>query len=327
VLQVRLDAASASRVRVAVSPLFETVAWLGLTVSGRRHPVFGDPGPAARFALRDPEVAAAAMLVADWISHRSVPDFLTPAPAPSDDAGLVLEAQLERVRSTAPVEAHAQLVGPRWSGRSIERSGLAGDRLPAVAASGLSKFWRQCLAADWPELERRTTVPLVRYGELMARGGLTALANAIHPDLSWRGDSLWLGCASPELRCVRLDDQELVLVPSLLTLPHLSVQLDDPAGAFVCFPAASDHRSGPSTSPRAGRVLGRGRTEVLGALTNPSTTRTLARQIGLGESTVSHHLQILLQAGLVDRSREGRSVTYVLTSDGRHLLDALHHAR
>jgi hypothetical protein len=54
VIQVELDAATVARVRVAASPLFEAVSWLAAVATGTRHPVFGDPGAAARFALREP---------------------------------------------------------------------------------------------------------------------------------------------------------------------------------------------------------------------------------------------------------------------------------
>src|SRR5215813_250349 len=69
-IRVDLDAASVARVRVTPSPIFEVVSWLAVLATRARHPVLGDSGSAARFALRYRPVAAAATLVAACSAQR-----------------------------------------------------------------------------------------------------------------------------------------------------------------------------------------------------------------------------------------------------------------
>ncbi len=48
----------------------------------------------------------------------------------------------------------------------------------------------------------------------------------------------------------------------------------------------------------------------------PSTVTELALRLGLSASTVSHHLQLLLRAGLVLVERQGKERHYTLDLDG-----------
>lgn len=43
----------------------------------------------------------------------------------------------------------------------------------------------------------------------------------------------------------------------------------------------------------------------------------------LSQPTISHHMKILAEAGLIDVSRQGVWAYYQLTDDGQHALDAL----
>jgi ArsR family transcriptional regulator, arsenate/arsenite/antimonite-responsive transcriptional repressor len=44
---------------------------------------------------------------------------------------------------------------------------------------------------------------------------------------------------------------------------------------------------------------------------------------GLAQSTVSHHMKLLVEAGLLDREQRGKWAYYSLTKDGRQLLKYL----
>ncbi|HET9646843.1 MAG TPA: metalloregulator ArsR/SmtB family transcription factor [Microlunatus sp.] len=56
-----------------------------------------------------------------------------------------------------------------------------------------------------------------------------------------------------------------------------------------------------------------------------ATTATLARQVGLTQPTVTHHLGALFEAGFLERERDGRLTWYWVNPDGlqaiRQLLD------
>lgn len=46
----------------------------------------------------------------------------------------------------------------------------------------------------------------------------------------------------------------------------------------------------------------------------------LTPDTGLAQSTVSHHLKLLVDAGLLERTQRGKWAFYSLTEDGRNLL-------
>jgi DNA-binding transcriptional ArsR family regulator len=58
------------------------------------------------------------------------------------------------------------------------------------------------------------------------------------------------------------------------------------------------------------RALGAGRAFVLAEMHIPSTTSNLAHRVNLSRATVSEHLAILRDAGLVTAERRGREVLY-----------------
>lgn len=324
-IRLTLDLDSLARVRVAGSPLFETVAWLGLVVSGRHHPVYGDPGPVARFTLRDRDVAAAAVLTSDWVPRCYVPDFLTPKPRAGSG---VMTDQLERLRNMPIDAAMAEIASHRWSSsRAVAQRGLQEGNLLGRVATGLAKFWQQVLAEESTARDRMLDADVSRLGHIAARQGIGAMLDRLHPQTTWDDGSLTIhrtGHArhTHASTTVSYRNRELVLVPSLLTLRHVSLRLDDLDDSFIVFPSAARHRPQPIGDVSAA-FLGRGRGRVLESLRSPSTTRLLAGRLGRSESTISHHLQALVNAGLIEGSREGRQVVYALTDAGRRLVDEL----
>jgi DNA-binding transcriptional ArsR family regulator len=68
--------------------------------------------------------------------------------------------------------------------------------------------------------------------------------------------------------------------------------------------------------------LGAARAEVLLLLGSPMSTSQLAAVTGLALGSVGRHLRVLLEAGLVERRRAGRSVLYSRTGAGEVLVRA-----
>src|SRR3982751_4174958 len=119
-IRVDLDAASVARGRVTPSPIFEVVSWLAGLATGARHPLRGDAGSAARFALRYRPVAQAAALIAGCSALRYLPDLLTPKPASAPFATL-LDDQIDKVAASPLQALHHQLPARPGAGRSYDR--------------------------------------------------------------------------------------------------------------------------------------------------------------------------------------------------------------
>jgi DNA-binding transcriptional ArsR family regulator len=317
VITIALDAASVARIRVAPSPVFEVASWLALTARGGRHPVFGDPGATARFALRDRDVATAAAVLLRAERYRYVPDFLVPKPGVGSITA-VLEDQVDQVRGTPPASARDQTV-ILWGCQEDEFSRFWGEDPGGAVAGGLVKFARSALSEAWPDIELKLAEHVRTSVEAATAGGMAAVLNSAHPGIAWDGSCLTV--EKSRQGHFELAGDELVLSPALLTSTEITVQLDDATDAYVTFrcPSASLNRRRAGTPAS---LLGRGRASVFTRLQRPSTTREVARDVGLSESTVSHHLHRLQDAGLVRGRRRGQRVEYALTPDGRRLLSA-----
>jgi hypothetical protein len=92
VITLRLDADTVTRIRLSCSPASEAMYWLGIAVTGTRHRVSGDPGPAA---LDHPDVALLAELVPpqgpdDAVLHLPAQRIGTAAPGCGKDLGAVI---------------------------------------------------------------------------------------------------------------------------------------------------------------------------------------------------------------------------------------------
>jgi len=119
----------------------------------------------------------------------------------------------------------------------------------------------------------------------------------------------------------------VVLVPGVFTWPEVSTRMATSSQTTLHYPAraaatvwhavgAADGMSADATS----ELLGVARARLLGVLRSPATTTSLARALGVTPGAVSQHLGVLYRAGLVDRTRSGRTVLYQVTDLGLALL-------
>lgn len=319
-IEVDVDSASLARVRLTPSPAYELVGWLLLAAQGRRHPVFGDPGPAARAALRDPRTAlAAAVLPAGGRGY--IPDLLTPQP-PVGRRARLLEAQLEAVAATPADEVHQQLA---WCAAERPlpdevRAAASAGTFAASAAEGMRTFWQATLADGWGALQGTLDADIRTRSHRLAEFGVGAVLASLHADLSWAEGRLQVRTRYHER--LRLRDDELVLAPSALRWPALSVQVCAPGNAVLCYPADGLGAGPPGRHRRraVSALLGTTRGALLCDLGEARSTADLSARHGLAAATVSHHLGVLLRAGLVHRARDGRVVRYQRSSSGDVLL-------
>lgn len=306
---IEIGNAGLGRLRLSPSPAFELVRWLQLTAHGRRHPAYGDPGAAARSSLLDRDVAlTAAVLPANCY----VPDLLTPKPAV--EASNALRDQLDIVAETPDDVVVEQLHAHRRFGSlpaEVLAAAEAGE-FARRAARGMWKFWQATLDDGWTRLRTALLKDIEARGRAMTSSGIGSVLDRLHPTLRWNGLRLEVSKPYDEQTALGLND--LVLAPTALDYPKLSVQLGDPADAVVYYPADRiGVTPGPSTlgsSPATDELIGSSRSRVLGHLAEPHSTTDLSERTGLSPATISHHLSVLMRSGLLDRQRAGRTVLY-----------------
>jgi DNA-binding transcriptional ArsR family regulator len=315
---VRLSARSVAAIRLAPSLASELVAWLKIAAAGQRHPVLGDPGPAARFAMRHPDVA----LVATMLRGNSgyIPDLLTPKPS-VDPPARILGSQLDAVRETSAETAATQLLVGRYPGQRMPtavRRAMEAGTFARRAANGLHHFWLSALADNWTTLEAAMAADLRRRAWTGATHGIGHAVNTLHSKVRWSGDHVRI-----HMRYVEesdLTNSELVFSPAILGWPRIRVQVCDPANAVIVYPASEIDILGHRNRPLLAALVGSTRAKILNGLHEASTTTQLGQVHGLALSTVSHHLRVLVEAGMVTKARIGAFVHYVRTERGDELV-------
>ena len=290
-----------------------------------RHPLFGEPGPSAQFALRDPDVAMLAWLLRGAAGY--VPDLLTPKP-PAGDRAATLDGQLERVRETPDDAVAVQLSFGRRPGHRFPvevRRAVESGTFARRAANGLQSFWRAVLADDWRTVDAALEADVWRRARTMAVHGIGQMFDSLHPKVRWSDDELRIDMRYSEESDLASGD--LVLSPSILGWPKLRVQICDPANAVIMYPVGMYpvrhlSRGEPAPGAPVATLVGPTRAAILTSLDAATTTSQLSRLHGLAPSTVSHHLSVLLRAGMAAKVRDGAVVHYARTARG----DALVHA-
>ncbi len=314
--QINADTLAGSR--FLISPFAETFAALKLLHSGTAtHP--GErawlddrlPGYRARLAA-DPVTAhlVRAGLGKDWIA-----DFLTPTPR----TGETIEEGLARVRAADPGQARAHL--------TVSRAGplpavLDREDLPERAAALLAYVWTETVRPDWDRRRRVLEADVVARTAQVSRGGWAAVVDSLRPGRTrWLGDNR-LQVNLHEYPPREISGAELVFVP--VTPKGGWVSWEDPdryAIVYACAGALADPaaRAVPAS---LGTLLGAARAAVLVLLGSPLSTTQLVAVTGQGLGSVGRHLRVLLDAGLVERRRAGRSVLYSRTAAGEVVVEA-----
>ena len=114
-------------------------------------------------------------------------------------------------------------------------------------------------------------------------------------------------------------------MPTVMTWPGVRKMIE-PYQPMLAYPArgiGTLWETGAPPSPHAlAALIGRTRAAMLTALAEPCSTTALARRLSITPGAVSQHLSVLLDAGMVTRSRVGRSVLYRRTRSGDTLAAA-----
>lgn len=157
----------------------------------------------------------------------------------------------------------------------------------------------------------------------VSRGGWAAALDTLRPGRTrWLGDNR-LQVNLHEYPPREISGAELLFVPVTPKTGWVSWEEPDRyAVIYACAGAFADP-GGKPVPMSLGALLGTARAGVLVRLGSPLSTSQLVAVTGQGLGSVGRHLRVLLDAGLVERRRAGRSVLYSRTAVGQVLVDAV----
>src|SRR3954452_18665899 len=316
---VRLGPEDVANLRFAISPLME----LHNSVRALEHP--------EAKALHLPWVAAArervagldmALLHALHPRKAYTPDFIDPPPqSPLGE----LDDELEAMLATPPERVRFEL-RRAYDGRALPAVLQPLERDPARELPALADlcraYWQRALAPVWPRVRALLEGDILYRARRLADGGARRLFADIHPEVSFDGDTLRIDM--PYDVSADLGGRGLLFVPSAFTWPRPAASVEPPWQPFLVYPARGigglwePERAAPPEALAA--LLGPRRARLPGAGGAPRSTTERARALELSPGSVSQHLSVLRDAGLVHGHRVGRSVLYVRSEEGEALV-------
>lgn len=325
-LALHLGTDDLTRCRFAISPLCQTHEALRMLRRPARH------GYHQGWLRRVRRTVAGLDLAPLWLfvppAGGYTPDFLG---APPEEPYPAIEDELARMRATDPALAHAEMTRSLACTPGLAESpqGRAALDDPAATVRRLADLtelaWRALLAPDWPRHRAVLEADIAHRSRRAADAGLDALLTGLHPAVDWAGHTLTLREYRDLTDAQRPDGRGVLLMPSVFVWPDVVSGFARPWQPTVIYPARGMGRLHTAPVPRPpqalARLLGHQRAAVLAGLTAPASTTDLARRHGLAPSTVSAHLSVLRQAGLLESRRQGHYVLYGRTGLGDTLVD------
>ncbi|WP_406059573.1 helix-turn-helix domain-containing protein [Streptomyces sp. NBC_01077] len=323
-IRIELDEASLGATRIAISPLRDAFCSMHLALPHRRPswPYQEWVGQAREVWREDDRLRPLWDLFAE--ERYVVSDFLLPRPV-----GTVhVQEELALLRATDPafVREQAAVCYPGMADAPFLRPYLKDPEAACAAlADAYGAYWEGAIEPYWPTMRRLVEDEVLVRARTFATEGIDALFTGLESRARWEPPVLEL------TKYIEAEyapgERRLVLVPLVFAEGCRLYSTDDPEVFAVTFQArgaaALREPPEPVAEDRLGLMLGRGRAAVLRELGGPLTTAGLADRLGLAPSTVSEHLSVLAEAGVVTRHRVGRSVYYQLTDTGRSLLALL----
>jgi hypothetical protein len=311
----RTSAEDLLRCRFAISPLGETADALRSLARPAAVPGQLPWQRHARGQLQDLRIG---LLTAILAVRGYQPDFLSPPP---DGAFTEIAAELDQVRATPPYRVASELArwqdsNPAAAATLAEYPDLAGEpaRTRDVLAGMLRRAWQSLVEPWWPRLRDILDADVTVRARQLARAGLAATLNDLHPDIAYRDGALRFALgASGELD---VTGRQLVLIPSVFGWPGVGVSSDPPVINYPARGIAALWQPPARTAGDLAHLIGGTRAMLLGALAEPASTTGLAARCGLLLSTTSEHLAVLRANGLVTTTRTGRYLRHQRTPLG-----------
>jgi len=317
-LVMRFGRTDLANVRFAISPLME----LQQSVRALENP--GSRAlhlPWITEALERTEHLPLDLLHAFHPEGAYAPDFIHPPPTtPLAE----FEDDVERMLATPPKQVRAEvLFAYRDSTVPPILQPFIDEPRAAVAhlAEVVREYWELTIAPYWERLRALLEGDVLYRARRLADGGAEALFADLHPEVRFLDDALHI--EKPFEEDMSLEGRGLLFVPSAFGWPRMNALTEPPWQPTLMYPArgvATLWEPGQSAAPEAlAQLLGRRRAAVLSALGAPLSTTELARSLGLSAASVSQHLAVLRDAGLVNGHRVGRVVLYTRSPTGESL--------
>lgn len=278
--------------------------------------------------------------------HDYALDFLTPPPARSvptieEQAGIIARTSADDIERQLDISLRGRPVRDdvvalfadedtylRWrrpAPEALERVMADGpEAVAAAAAKVVQIFFELALEPDW----KRTTLVLEddirRKSDLLASRGAVAMLNDLGPGMAWDGDGIVL--ERPYDVTVDWANDGVLLIPTSTHVGPVQFTVKCPEQPAVVYRANGiarlwDRETQVPHHHALAELLGDTRAVLLAELGEHQSTQELSSRLPWSAPTVSYHLQVLLRAGLVGRSRRGRAVVYRRTAMGNSLLE------
>jgi hypothetical protein len=312
-LAMEFSTSDLARLRFAISPLFE----LWQSIRALQSP--------ASTAIHRSWIVETSEKIRDLDLHglyalqppRGItPDFIHPPPTSpltelDDELERMLSTPRERV-STDMEYSYGDSVPPPLK----ELVTNPGQALPTLAET-LRGYWARAIAPHWDRILAVLESDVLHRARQQAAGGAHSLFGGIHETVRFTEHRLEID--KPWDASTALDGQGLLLVPSVFIWPNVAVIDKQPWQPTLIYPAhggALLWEPPPSPSEALIALMGPRRARVLNVLDEPRSTTELARLLAVPAASVSQHLTVLRNAGLVTRQRVGRVVLYRRSSKG-----------
>lgn len=253
-----------------------------------------------------------------------VPSFLVP---PTRGERVTIQQQLERL-AAMPVEQLEADIRQAWAGRelppALKKLLRADGDAPALLAEHLWRYWDVAVGPYWMRMCAVLEDDVSHRAAAAVTIGINQLLDDLHPEVSVRDGVLCIDM--PKHDPGRFTGVRLTLVPSVFVWPRLIVNHDTDDEFELTYAARGVGRVWEGVDPRDAHpddrisaLLGRSRAAILDLVVVPMSTTQLARHLGQSPGSVSQHLAILRDSGLVTSWRSGRSVLYKQSPLGESL--------
>ena len=307
-----VDADTLANARFGTSPLTETVSALKMLRAPTEpwYRAWKDAHLAA-FQHQLAEHPIWAGIVDSAFGRSWVADFFTVPPLEPDQQ-LSDELELLTALDDDQIRADLSVVRTPLPSLVLESRGLAEE-----AADLLRWVWATAVEPDWTRRLRVLQADIVSRTSRLSEQGWSGVLRGLGPDVRWLGDG--------RIQVNRWDypptdvrGRDLMFIAAHTN--KVNVSWRKPDRFALTYPVSGIFAGSAAPSEPLVQLLGRNRARILVESADPVSTTVLVATTGLSLATVSDHLRVLTDAGLLERRRSGRSVLYWQSDTGRRVV-------